>query len=117
MLSKVDKAYRSRDSYLRRRYGITYEEYEVILASQGGKCWICGKPPKKRRLHIDHEHMKRDKKRKPEEVRAKIRGLLCWKCNTAIAKFKDNAGHMKQASVYVELWPAQQFLMEEIDGS
>lgn len=114
-MTKTEKAYRSRDSYLRRRYGITYEEYEVVLASQGGACWICGKPPKKRRLHIDHEHMKKDKKRKPEEVRAKIRGLLCWQCNTAIAKFKDNAHHMKKASEYVSYWPAQQFLQEKLD--
>lgn len=115
-MTKKEKAHRSRDSYLRRRYGITTEEYEIILASQGGACWICGKLPKKRRLHIDHEHMKKDKKRKPEEVRAKIRGLLCWKCNTAIAKFKDNSWHMNQASLYVDTWPAQQFLMEKLNG-
>lgn len=48
--------------------------YERLAALRGEQCWICGAPPKTRRLHIDHLHgAKRD------EV-----GLLCFRCNNAL---------------------------------
>jgi len=99
-----------RDSYLRRRYGITEAEYESILKKQKGVCWICGKPPKKRRLHVDHKHVLKDKKQPPEETRKRVRGLLCWGCNGAIAKFKDDPVRLKKASIYCDKWPAQSVL-------
>jgi hypothetical protein len=102
-----------RDLYLRRTYGITEAEYEEILKKQNGVCWICGKPPKKRRLHVDHLHVKRDKKADPKLKRTKVRGLLCWGCNTAIAKFKDDPAKLKKAAAYCETWPAQAILKKE----
>jgi len=44
------------DASLRRNYGITLEEYEAMLAAQGGGCAICGSVAKQRRLHTDHDH-------------------------------------------------------------
>lgn len=44
--------------------------YERLVAEHGEFCAICGRPPKTRRLHIDHDH-------RTEE----IRGLLCHACN------------------------------------
>jgi hypothetical protein len=41
---------------LLRTYGITLEEYNVILDWQRGVCAICHKPPTNRRLHTDHCH-------------------------------------------------------------
>jgi hypothetical protein len=105
----------SRDSYLRRTYGISEAEYEAILKEQKGVCWICSKPPKKRRLHVDHEHVKRDKKADPKLKRTKVRGLLCWGCNTAIAKFGDDAEKLINAANYIDTWPAQQILKGDID--
>lgn len=106
-----------RDSYLRRTYGITEAEYEAILKRQRGVCWICGKPPKKRRLHVDHEHVKRDKKADPKLKRTKVRGLLCWGCNSAVAKFGDDAERLRNAADYIDIWPAQYVLKKEIiDG-
>ena len=105
----------SRDSYLRRTYGITEAEYDKILKKQKGVCWICGKPPKKRRLHVDHEHVKRDKKADPKLKRTKVRGLLCWGCNTAIAKFGDDAERHRNAANYIDQWPAPVVLKGDID--
>jgi hypothetical protein len=45
-------------------------EYEARLAAQGGVCAICGRPPKTRRLDVDHEHKT-----------GAVRGLLCHRCN------------------------------------
>lgn len=58
-------------------YGLTPEEYNKILAHQGGKCAIC----KKRIVgddvktpHIDHEH----------GSNPHVRGILCAYCNTRL---------------------------------
>ena len=102
-----------RDAYLRRTYGITEAEYEEILKAQDGVCWICGEPPKKRRLHVDHKHVLRDKKQPPEETRKRVRGLLCWACNGAISKFRDDVTKLRNAADYCSQWPAQVILRKE----
>jgi len=59
-----------RVSQYRRRYGITMAQYDAMLVAQGGVCALCGHPPKKRRLNVDHDHANK-----------KVRGLLCFRCN------------------------------------
>lgn len=56
---------------LKHDFGLTPEQYETMLARQGGVCAICGFPPKTRRLAVDHDH--------GESKR--VRGLLCFRCN------------------------------------
>ena len=57
---------------LKRRYGITPEQYDKMLERQGGGCAVCGKAPKPgaRRLAVDHDHSTKV-----------VRGLLCFTCN------------------------------------
>lgn len=62
-----------RKGYYKRKFGITVEQYDEMLAAQNGACGICSKPPEKKRLAIDHDH----------ETGA-IRGLLCVPCNAAL---------------------------------
>jgi len=50
--------------------GMTVEKYDAMLKSQKGKCALCGNPPKKIRLSVDHNHKT-----------GNIRGLLCYRCN------------------------------------
>jgi hypothetical protein len=107
---KPGRKEKARDGELLRKYGITSLEYDAILASQDGACWICGKPPGKTRLHVDHEHVKNDKKADPRLKRTKVRGLLCWKCNNALGKFKDEIDILRKAADYLEEWPAQKIL-------
>lgn len=47
--------------------------YDELLEAQGGVCAICGRPPKTRRLHLDHDHKT-----------MRVRGLLCHRCNRAL---------------------------------
>ena len=107
-----------RDQYLVRKYGITLPEYEAMLAMQGGVCWICENPPKertkghKRVLHVDHRHVKNDKKQNPRETRKRIRGRLCSRCNASLQKFKDDPVLMRKAAEFVEQCPAQHYLKE-----
>ncbi len=60
------------------RYKITPEDYEELLTAQDYVCAICaGTNPDGMRLFVDHDHT--------TEV---IRGLLCRRCNTALAWYE-----------------------------
>jgi len=56
------------------------KHYDALLKHQGGGCAICGRPPKKRRLDMDHDHRTME-----------IRGLLCVRCNRALPSWIDFA--------------------------
>ena len=74
------------------RYGLTPDDYEVLLATQGGRCAICLREPKPNRpLQVDHCHES-----------GNVRGLLCFRCNYGLSFFSDDAARMKRASVYLE---------------
>ncbi len=74
---------------LKNRYGLTAEEYEAILESQGGGCAICEKTPEEagKRLSVDHDHETGD-----------VRGLLCQSCNLALGMIED---HLDAALAYL----------------
>ena len=63
----------ARRSALKSRYGVTPEWVDVYTAEVGNRCELCGAPPQKNRLHLDHCH-----------DTGKIRGLLCSKCNAGL---------------------------------
>jgi len=75
-----------------RLYGITQEQYEALILKQNGKCAICeiGLDMGKRTC-IDHCHNSK-----------KVRGILCWSCNTAIGHFKDSPAILRRAALYCE---------------
>ena|SRR3990172_1429595 len=79
---------------LKKRYGISYDEFCRLLALQGGGCAICGAGPSNTRtwrLSVDHCHSTR-----------KVRGLLCTRCNTALGSFKDDVALLRAAIAYLE---------------
>lgn len=69
----------TRNAELRRKFGITLERYEALLASQDGKCGLCGttEPKGQGSFHVDHCH-----------ETGKIRGLLCHHCNTHLGIYE-----------------------------
>src|ERR1700690_1237801 len=69
----------SREYGLNKKFGITIAIYEEMLKNQNGGCAICGKPPLKKALAVDHCH-----------ITGKNRELLCTNCNQAIGHAKDN---------------------------
>lgn len=87
-----EKARRSR---LKRLYNITPEEYDLILEYQGGGCAICGRPPGKTRLAVDHNH-----------TSGLTRGLLCWQHNAGLAKFGDSLEYLRNGALYIHRPPA-----------
>jgi Recombination endonuclease VII len=91
--SPADIRARDRHATLRRKYGISVEEYEQILAEQDGVCAICGEDEKDQRwgcLYVDHDHKT-----------GKIRGLLCRDCNLALGLFQDDLALLKRAVRYL----------------
>jgi len=80
-----------RDKQYKSRYGITVIEYENILSCQNGVCAVCGKPPDKRRLCIDHDHKT-----------GAVRGLLCRECNTSLGNTNDDIGILQKLINYLE---------------
>jgi hypothetical protein len=69
-----------RTRWLRRKYGLSLEEYDVLFKSQGGVCAICGQPPNGKALAVDHCHES-----------GAVRGLLHDGCNIALG-FIEKAG-------------------------
>jgi len=73
---------RKRRAALKHKYGITVEQYDSMLESQGGVCASCGLGEVRKEtenLAVDHDH-------KTGQVRA----LLCQKCNTALGLLDDD---------------------------
>ena len=92
---EMTKEEKARDYKLRKRYGITLEEYNRLLESQGNKCAICGKPAEeeKQALAVDHNH-KTDF----------TRGLVCNYCNSRLLKYlRDDKRRAVGLHRYLEL--------------
>lgn len=81
-----------------RRKGITRELYDDLLAEQGGVCGVCGSPPKRVRLHVDHDHSCCPG---PRACGKCVRGLLCVPCNTAIEKVEAMNAYLERHRVRV----------------
>jgi Recombination endonuclease VII len=89
--SDPDVKRRLRDGYYRRTFGILADEFDELLAKQGGGCAICGvKPERAASLHLDHDH-----------VTGKVRAILCLSCNQGIGKFRDDPELLERAARYL----------------
>lgn len=80
-----------KNTILKVRFGITLDDYNVMLNSQNGVCAICGGIGAKS-LHVDHCH-----------TSGKIRGLLCFRCNNAIGQFDESEVIMFAAISYLRI--------------
>lgn len=73
-----------------RKYGLDKDSYEELLKKQKNQCVICEREftvtP-----HIDHDH-----------ETGKVRGLLCYPCNSGLGQFEDDIGRLKRAIKYLK---------------
>jgi hypothetical protein len=76
----------------KRAYGILTPERDALLAEQKGGCGICHKPISfaTGTAQVDHCHNT-----------GKVRGILCFRCNTAIGSFDDNLLIIENAGTYL----------------
>jgi hypothetical protein len=78
-----------------KKYGLTPEDYNLLLERQEGKCKICGAQDSHRtgtkyNLFVDHCH-----------TTGKVRGLLCHHCNAGLGHFKDSVEFLEHAKEYL----------------
>ena len=82
---------------LKRRYGLTPEQWESLFDSQGRKCAICGiEIPTVKGWSTDHDH-----------ANGKHRGILCAPHNAALGAFGDSPDLLRAAAIYLEEWRVQ----------
>lgn len=102
---------RGRDTYLKRMYGLSQDEYDAILEAQGGVCFICGpvtkRSGKSKRLAVDHDHSCCPG---PRSCGKCVRGLLCSDCNQTLGRFRDNPGCFTRGYEYLTDPPARKVL-------
>jgi len=82
-----------KEIYLKRDHDITTAQYSDLLRKQNYVCAICGRNGHikgKPSLAVDHDHRT-----------GKIRGLLCFNCNTGLGKFDDDPKYLLRASQYL----------------
>lgn len=82
---------------LMRSFKLTLDQYDNISTAQNGTCAICSNPETSkykgttRYLAVDHCHKT-----------GIVRGLLCFSCNIALGKFKDNINNLTKAIAYLK---------------
>lgn len=79
---------------IKKRYGMTQDDYESMLRDQDGACAICTnvqdeRTQKQRLFMIDHCH-----------THGHVRGLLCISCNTRLGGLED-ASWFQRAQDYL----------------
>jgi len=83
----------SANTKLKRRFGITLDQFNEMYKKQEGKCLICNATESMlgHRLAVDHCH-----------TTGKIRGLLCKSCNMGIGNLKENVDNLQNAIKYLK---------------
>lgn len=87
------RAERAYFRHTERTYGVTEETYRALFEAQQGRCAICRRQPRRRRLAVDHDHNT-----------GRVRGLLCYTCNHWVLGWVEGdpvAAH--NAAVYLAL--------------
>lgn len=88
---------------VRSVYGISPEDYRALFVAQQGRCYICQRLPRSKRLAVDHDHMT-----------GEVRGLLCADdergCNHAILGNIRDLAMAKRIVAYLEHPPAERIL-------
>lgn len=73
--------------------GISYQERDELLKTQGGVCKACSKDHSGsvKGWHVDHCH-----------TTGEIRGVLCANCNIALGQVSDSIPHLLNLITYLE---------------
>lgn len=83
----------NRKSHLKRKYGLTQAEWEVMFEAQGRCCASCRatNSGSKQGWVTDHDHKTGD-----------TRGILCHPCNVTLGHAKDNPAWLRALAGYLE---------------
>lgn len=96
----------SKNWKLRRKFGITLEQYEELWLKQNGQCAICGRD-------YSHDSMGHDLAVDHCHDTGEIRGLLCRHCNIGLGKLGDSVDGLMRAVKYLQKPRDKQYKNEE----
>lgn len=92
-MSPEEWALLNKQYWLKSEYGISLEDYNLMLKQQEHKCAICNTDETdvyRQTLYVDHCHST-----------GAVRGLLCMQCNSGLGKFKDSLERLEAAKEYL----------------
>lgn len=89
-VAQKTKTPKGRNTYLKRQFGISYQEYQSLFLAQNSACAICKKQVDYN-LCVDHDHNT-----------GQVRGLLCRNCNSGIGKLGDTLEALESALAYLK---------------
>ena len=90
-LSPEERKLATRKAALKRKYGLSLEDYERMFTAQEGRCFLCQSPaPKGRPLSVDHCH-----------ENDTVRKLLCEVCNRALGIIERDPEWVTRAVQYL----------------
>lgn len=81
-----------------RKYGLTLETFDILLASQDHKCAICARAVLRKSARDGNDAAQVDHCHETD----KVRGILCARCNRAIGLIGENASTLRRAAEYLE---------------
>ena len=90
--SRINNSDARRATQLRIKFGITPQQYDVLLQGQGGTCAMCPATSltSGKRLAVDHDH-----------ATGTVRGLLCDLCNRALGLLNDDVDRLLAGVAYL----------------
>lgn len=81
---------KERRTRLVKARGVSRTVLDRMLAKQRGVCALCGDPPKRKALALDHCHRT-----------GRVRAFLCHPCNGALGLLKDDPSRCDRAAAYL----------------
>lgn len=79
-----------RDRNTLRKYGLSSESFDQMLADQGAACAVCRTDDPGAYWCVDHDHLTGD-----------VRGILCINCNMGLGQFRDDIATLIAAADYL----------------
>lgn len=94
---------KSRANVRKYRYGLTQEQYDMMLEAQGHRCAVCGVPfgTGADRANIDHDHDCCPGNRSCGKC---VRGVICSVCNTMAGAVENNLAHLDAMFEYLTFY-------------
>ena len=97
--AKPDYKDKERNKHYKRKFGITLEQYTEMFKAQSGLCAMCNQPETVNTkgkdipmwLAVDHDHKT-----------GKVRGLLCFRCNTMLEHFDRDIDKINAVLAYIK---------------
>lgn len=93
---------KERASALRKKFGLTVDQYKKLISATGGHCPICKKRPRK--WNVDHDHKT-----------GLVTGVVCVRCNVGVLAYSNHDTDMAvRLADYLQAPPATYIIGEVI---